>query len=356
MKNKILLGAFLLLALALVVGAGALSVAAQTPPNDQPWLAVYTYGEARQIQARSTQWFVFDYKGDRTPINIELAEGRILGLEMRVYTLDQVLRLDQEDKPIGRGTSPNVVCDTGTCQSAHLVWQGGFAMGGPYFVQVNNPNDRWLTMHLRISGEGVSLGPQIPPTPTPTMPAPVVPVAPIVPVVPISPTVPMTPTTPLTLTTPTTTTLVAPPVVPPAPVVVAPVPTVPPPPKNDSPFFAMLVPDNKEQTIAANGRLWYKFSYGGDRSNILIVLPVGNATGVSFRVYTQEQADKYTDQKFIGQGSTGKIACETGTCTSDDLAWQGAFFVPGKYYIEVVNTMDKERTFKLLIRGTNINI
>lgn len=347
MKNKLVLGALMVTALVAVLTIGALGVSAQTPPNDQPWTAVYTYGEPRRIEARATQWFMFDYKGDKTPINIRLAEGRLLGLEMRVYTLDQVLRLDQEDKPVGLGTSPNVVCDTGTCQSVHLHWQGGFAMGGPYFVQVNNHNDRWLTIQLFISGEGVSLGPQIPPTPTPTVPAPVIPVAPIVPVVPISPTVPMTPTTP------TTTTVIAPP---PAPVVVAPVPTVPPPPKNDSPYFAMLVPDNKEQTIAANGRLWYKFSYGGDRTNILIVLPVGNATGVNFRVYTQEQADKYTDQKFIGQGSTGKIACETGTCTSDDFAWQGAFSVPGKYYIEVVNNMDKERTFKLLIRGTNINI
>lgn len=351
MKNKIWLGVSLFVALALLLGAGALSVAAQTPPNDQPWLAVYTYGEPRQIQARSTQWFVFDYKGDKTPITIELAEGRNLGLEMRVYTLDQVLRLDQEDKPIGRGTSPNVTCDGGgTCQSVHLVWQGGFTMGGPYFVQINNPNDRWLTIQLRISGEGVSLGPQIPPTPTPTVPMPPTVPAPIVPVTPV------TPTAPITLTTPSTTTLVAPPVAPPAPVVVAPVPTVPPPPKNDSPYFAMMVPDNKDQTIAANARLWYKFFYGGDKSSVLIVLPLGNAIGVNFRVYTQEQADKYTDQKFIGQGNTGKIACETGTCSSDDLGWKGAFPGPGIYYIEVVNNLDKSRTFKLHIEGTNINI
>ncbi|MBI5300781.1 MAG: hypothetical protein HY868_01490 [Chloroflexi bacterium] len=354
MKNKVLLGSLVVLALGLLLGVSAWGVAAQTPtPNDQPWLAVYTYGEPRRIEANSAQWFIFDYKGDRTPITVMLSEGRILGLEFRVYTLDQVLHLDQEDKSVGRGTPPKVACDVdGSCQSAHLQWQGGFALNGPYFVKVTNPNDRWLTIRLYISGEGVTLGPQIPPTPTPTLPAPTA-IPLIVPATPVTPIVPFTTTVPLTTTTPTTTTTV---VAPPAPVVVAPVPTVPPPPKNDSPYFALMVPDNKEQTISANGRLWYRFYYGGDRSNVLIVLPVGRAIGVNFRVYTQEQASKYTDEKFVGQGNTGKIACDTGTCTSDDYAWQGAFFSSGMYYIEVVNNLDKERTFKLIIRGTNINI
>ncbi|MBI5650950.1 MAG: hypothetical protein HZC40_10985 [Chloroflexi bacterium] len=267
---------------------------------------------------------------------------------------DQVLRLDQEDKFVGRGTAMMVPCDTGRCQSAHLSWQGGFPTGGPYFVQVLNPTDRWLTMQLFIGGTGVSLGPVLPPTPTPTatlVPAPVV--APVT--APVTTTTPTTttilPTTPVTPVVPV---VVAPPVVPVAPVV--PVVPVEVAPKNDSPYFAIMVPDNREQTVAAGSRLWYKFGYGGDKTPVLVVLRLGNAIGVGFRVYTQEQADKYTDQKFIGIGTTGKIACETGRCTSDDLSWKGGFPVPGSYYIEVVNNTDKERTFVLNIQGTNIDI
>jgi len=354
MKNKFVVGTLLLATLVLFLAAGALNVSAQAPVNDQPWTAVYTFGEPRRIEAGQTLWFKFDYNGDKTPITIMLSDARTIGLEFRVYTLDQVLRLDQEDKFVGRGTAMMVPCESGKCQSAHLSWQGGFPTGGPYFVQVQNPKDRWLTMQLFIGGTGVSLGPVIEPTPVPT--ATLVPVPVAAPV-----------TAPVTTTTPTTTTLlpttpvtpvvpvvVAPPVAPVVPVVpVAPVQVAP---KNDSPYFAIMVPDNREQTIAANARLWYKFGYGGDKSTVLVVLRLGNAIGVGFRVYTQEQADKYTDQKFIGIGTTGKTACETGKCTSDDLSWKGGFPVSGTYYIEVVNNTDKERTFTLTIVGTNINI
>lgn len=359
MKNKFVLGTIIVMTLAMMLGLGALSVSAQGPvTNDQPWTAVYTYGEPRQIQAQTAQWFKFDYAGDRKQISIQLPEGRTSGLEFRVYTLDQVLRLDQEDKPVGRGTSSNVPCDAGTCLSVHLTWQGGFAFGGPFFVQVYNPQNRWLTFQLFISGESVSLGPQIPPTPTPAptlAPTPILLTLPMTTTTSVTTTMPTTPTVPLTTTMPLTTSVVPPPA-PPAAVVVAPVPTVPMAPTNNSPYFAVNVRDNKEQVIGPNGRLWYKFAYGGDKSSVLIVLPVGNATGVNFRVYTPQQAEQYTDQKYVGMGNTGKQACETGQCSSDDFAWKGAFGAPGTYFIEVVNSMDKERTFKLHIEGTNINI
>jgi hypothetical protein len=160
---------------------------------------------------------------------------------------------------------------------------------------------------------------------------------------------------PVVVAPPVAPVVVAPPVAPVAPVAPA-VQSVPPPPTNDSPYFALTVPDNRDQTIAANASLWYKFGYGGDRSSVLIVLPNGNAIGVGFHVYTPDQAARYTDGKFIGSGNTGKIACETGKCTSDDLAWKGAFPVAGNYFIEVVNNTAKERTFRLSIRGDNINI
>ncbi len=358
MQKKILAGTFILAALTLFLVLGALNVTAQGPTatNTEPWTADYTWGEVRQIQPQQALWFKFDYGSDKKPVSIALPEGRTIGLEFRVYTLDQVLRLDQEDKFVGNGTSVLVRCDEGKCLSSHLTWKGTFLAAGPYFVKVSNPGSRWVSFQLLIAGEGVSLGPPIPPTPTPTVPPPPPPPPPPAVVI----TAPITLTTPLTLTVPTTTTTVTTPTL---PVVVAPVvpvapsvQSVPPPPTNNSPYFALVVPDNREQTIGPSGSLWYRFGYGGDRSSVLIVLPSGNATGVGFRVYTPDQAANYTDKKFIGIGTTGKIACETGKCTSDDLAWKGAFPVPGNYFIEVVNNTDKERTFRLMIRGDNINI
>ncbi|CAG0946306.1 hypothetical protein ANRL1_02898 [Anaerolineae bacterium] len=356
MQKKILAGTIILAALTLFLGLGALNVTAQGPTatNTEPWTAEFTWGEPRTIQPGQALWFKFDYGSDKKPVSIALPEGKVLGLEFRVYTLEQVLRLDQEDKFIGRGTSIQVSCDEGKCLSAHLTWKGAFPGAGPVFVQVRNPQSRWLTFQLLIAGESVSLGPPIPPTPTPTVPPPPPPPPTVV------VTTPITLTTPLTVTVPTTTTTVTTPTLPvvvaPAVPVVPSVQSVPPPPTNNSPYFALVVPDNREQTVGPSGSLWYRFGYGGDRSSVLIVLPSGNATGVGFRVYTPDQAANYTDKKFVGIGTTGKIACETGKCTSDDLAWKGAFPVSGNYFIEVVNNTDKERTFRLIIRGDNINI
>jgi hypothetical protein len=148
------------------------------------------------------------------------------------------------------------------------------------------------------------------------------------------------------------------PINPPAPPAPAPVFTATPlPPANNSPYFAIYIPDNRQQSIAANGELWYKFDYTGDKSQITIALPNGNAWGFEFKLYTSDQASQvYTNDKWVGRGSAVNQPCSTGTCTADDLTWIGSFNTAGTYFVRVINTKPLPQSFALRIAGTAVNI
>jgi hypothetical protein len=334
MRNRILSATMIVVTCAWLLGLGALNVAAQMPLNDSPWFAIYTHGEPRPIPAQTTLWFKFLYGSKRKPVEIVLPLGRAIGLKFEVYTTDLAAHY-WEVQPIGRSSAPMVPCDTGTCQSDHLQWKGTFPSADMIYVAVINPNDRWVTMQLGIRGEDVTIGPGVPvpgaptDTPTPTvLPRPEAP--------PIAP---------------------PPPVVPPAapPAGPTPTPTVV-KPENDSPYTARSVRDNRDESIPSTTSLWYRFDHGGDRSQILIVLPNGVNLGLDFRVYTPEQAAAFTDGKFVGRGTAGNKVCDTGKCSSNDLSWVGNFSAPGTYFIEVVNPTLKEAVFRLHMEGTNITI
>jgi hypothetical protein len=337
MKNRISLGAALVVtavACALFLGLGTLNVAAQTPLNDSPWNAIYTHGETRPIQAQTTLWFKFEYGANRKPVEIILPLGRAIGLKFDVYTAQQAAHYWEVTDPVGRGSAPMVPCDAGRCMSDHLQWKGTFLAADTYYVAVINPNDKWVMMQLFIRGEGVTIGPVDPvgaaPTDTPT------------------PTVLPSPEGPPIIPPPS-----VPPVVPPAGP--TPTPTVA-KPENDSPYTARSVRDNRDESIPPTTSLWYRFDYGGDRSQILIVLPNGVNLGLDLRIYTPEQAASFTDGKFVGRGTAGNKVCDTGKCSSNDLSWVGNFSAPGTYFIEVVNPTLKEAVFRLHMEGTNITI
>jgi hypothetical protein len=349
MKAKILIGIFVALALALAVGLGTLPSAAQGPTtgptNVSPFTAIYVDFQQHQIPAGAYLWYMFDYSGDNTRINILIPNGGAVGLEFRVYTPGQAQNIEIEDKFVGRGNRDQVPCPDGRCTSPDLTWQGAFRTGGTYFVLVINPTQVWKAYSLLITGESVSHGI---PTPTPVMPP--------------APWLTLPPTTGLTTTTPTTITTVVPvqPVQPIQPIAPLPLPVPSPTPvkavANDSPYTAVYVRDNRDQNIPATTEMWYKFDYGGDRSRITIVLYNGNVSGIWFALFTPDQAINFTDNRFIGRGMTQPVLCDTGTCTGNDLVWVGNFTVPGTYFIRVTNPNDKPWTFKLHIEGDNINI
>jgi len=340
MKAKILIGTFVALGLALAVGVSVLPSAAQGPTtgptNVSPYTAIYVDFQQHQIPAGAYLWYMFDYGGDNKRINIFIPNGGAIGLEFRVFTAELAANFDTDDRGIGRGNRDQVPCAEGRCTSPDLTWQGAFRAPGTYFVLLINPTNTWKTYSLLITGENVSHGI---PTPTPAaLPTPL--------------------TTTVTTTVPTTTTTAPPPVVLP----VLPTPLVIPSPtpvkaiENDSPYTAVYVRDNREQNIPANGEMWYKFDYGGDRSRVLIVLYNGNVSGIWFAIFDPVQAISFTDNRFIGRGMTQPILCDQGKCSSNDLVWVGAFGVPGTYFIRVTNPNDKPWTFKLHIEGDNINI
>jgi hypothetical protein len=347
MKAKILIGAFVAIALALAIGFGTVPSAAQGPTtgptNVSPFTAIYADFQPHQIPAGAYLWYKFDYGGDSKKINVLVPNGGAVGLEFRVYTPDQAANIENDDKFVGRGNRDQVSCSDGKCASPDLTWQGAFKQYGTYFILLINPTSTWKSYSLLITGENVSHG-----IPTPT-PEPV-------------PTPVMT-TTMFTLTTPLTTTLPVPPVVPVQPVApVVPTPLSIPSPtpvkgvENDSPYTAVYVRDNRDQSIPANSSVWYKFDYGGDRSRIMMVLYNGTISGIWFAIFTPDQAINFTDDKFIGRGMTSPVLCDQGKCTGNDFVWVGNFSVPGTYFIRVTNPNNKPWTFKLHIEGENINI
>lgn len=190
MKAKILIGTFVALALALVVGLGTLPSAAQGPTmgptNVSPFTAIYADFQQHQIPAGAYLWYLFKFTGNNTKINIIIPNGGAVGLEFRVYTPLQAMNIENEDRFVGRGTQNQVPCADGKCTSPDLTWQGAFRTSGTYFVLVINSAQVWKSYSLLITGESVSHGI---PTPTPAVP----------------PTPLTTTTTVTTLTTPTET-------------------------------------------------------------------------------------------------------------------------------------------------------
>lgn len=361
MRNKIVFILVILSAFAVLLNTGGMIANAQGPINDDPVRALYMYDRPYTAPAGTWVWFKFDFSGDRSKlINITLPNGNTLGLAFRLYTLDQVIHIT-DDKFVARGNVAMVPCDTGKCESPDLNWQGTFPEAGTFFVAVMNSKTIPVPFRILITGEGVSLGNEPPPlvgtAPTATPPGGLVLLPTTTPPFPSTIAATETPSaTSVASTGLATLTPVVPVIVP--PVVTNTQPTAAPlGPANNSPYNAIFIQDNRPQSIAANGELWYKFDYTGDRSKITITLPNGNAWGFDFKLYTAEQALRvYDEDKFVGRGSAVNQACDTGRCTADDLTWIGNFNIAGTYYVRVINTKPLQQTFVLQIAGTAINI
>ena len=130
-----------------------------TPVNDWWTNAYYVVNTRTQtIPGNSERWFIFDYAGDRSKIEIRIPGGNEMKLIFRLFTLDQVLRYQVDGRPIGEGTAGLVTCDTGRCVSNDLVWAGDFMMNGTYFIQVTNFEPTPKNYEISVIGGGVTLG------------------------------------------------------------------------------------------------------------------------------------------------------------------------------------------------------
>ena len=206
-----------------------------------------------------------------------------------------------------------VDCDNGEipaeggCQSADLTWSGAFGESGTYHVLVTNYNTDPTSALLKITGAGVSLGPQAIPSRN----------------------------TNVSLATTTTTVNL-----------------------ND-PARATAI-NNQSQTIPAGSARWYRFDYGvsdtGDRPVRTITLVNGNNSGVRFEVWTPDNLTDWWDKQPIRRGTSHVVSCDTGDtseqggCQSNDLTWTGAFDASGTYYVRVVNDNTHATAFELTIQ------
>lgn len=137
---------------------------AQTP-NSDPATATYLNGQSQSIPAQTTQWYKFNYAGDKSLITILMPNGTNSLVEFNVFTPEQAQSWwDPKTRPIGRGTPYSVDCATGEevywgeCKSSDLKWKGQFNFPGTFYVQVVNFNTGTANFQLTIQGTGVSVG------------------------------------------------------------------------------------------------------------------------------------------------------------------------------------------------------
>jgi len=327
----------LALLLSAILGLGLLlyspRAAAQTPINTSPQTARYLDNQWQYIPARTTLWFLFDYSGDRSIVELILIDGTPKKLQFNVWTPAQAAGRADSTNPVGRGAAPMVNCDTGKCPSNHILWKGASSEGGTYFVEVINENPVSMPYMLAIMGGSVTL--RVPPPEPPALLYPrafPAPTQPLTPTAPISPTLGLTPTvaspTPsatVTFTTPTpsvTATLTA---------------TAPITPSN-----VLFVLGHPPQVIADYGHRWFGFGYPAARSQVEVTIPGGADTRLLLLVYWQDANSQNSPVNFIGEASAN----------AGDLTWVGVLSTPGNYFIQVINNNPGAQLFEVIVIGT----
>lgn len=141
--------------------AGSIPSVAGHLANTDPDHATALDGLTHSIEAHASQWYRFNYAGDRSEITVTLLYAANSGLAFNVFTPAEISNW-WEAKPIGRGTIEILDCDTnqpdylGHCQSDYLRWIGKFNAAGTYYVELVNNNAGPTTAQFMIAGSGVS--------------------------------------------------------------------------------------------------------------------------------------------------------------------------------------------------------
>ncbi len=289
-----------LIALALLFSVNVLTASADVASTG-PTGAPYIDGQTHPINAGASLWYRFDYAGDLSQVTITLPNGNASGLAFNVFTPAQMSDW-WELAPVGRGNP----------HGDDLLWTGNFDMPGGYYVQVVNNTASTFGFQLIIQGDGISLG---------TAGASGQPAK--------APALSYVPTT--------------------GPVM------------NTDPGHAAVM-DNQTHTVGANTALWYSFTYAGDKSQISIMLPNGNANGIQFNVWTAQGASDWWDLQPVGRGTAQSVNCTTGEaqentgCFSSDLNWSGNFDLNGIYYVQVVNPNASPVAAQMTIQGTGVTL
>lgn len=150
MKNSfwraLLLLTFLVFFVAPIVQAERADTAGSVPESGLP-----PDGVPRPLSAHTTLWFQFQYRGDRTPIEIRLLDGLAPDIQFAVYTPEMMEKIQRGEpiKPIGQMTRVNGE------PARDLIWVGKFPSSGKYYVAVENLST--LTHSIRLLAIGAAV-------------------------------------------------------------------------------------------------------------------------------------------------------------------------------------------------------
>lgn len=388
--NKKTLALVVLGTIVFALGFGAMRVTAQAPTNTYPGGAAGVDNQFHFIPANTHLWYFFEYAGDNNQFNVVLVNGAKDRLDFNLYLPTQVTLPDQwVSNPIGRGSQPGIACPAGSgnCDQDNKIWLGSFNVSGKYYVEVINNNSQGVGLLLKVTGGGDSIALH-PPTATAVAPAaaaaaatrtsPRVAAGPAAPnaILTVMAQVAATLKAPLasessaqtsgtaqptsashaTLASSTSVAQASTPATTPTPLVIA-SPRPSPTPDNFYWQSAIYVVDDRVRVIPPKMDQWFKFDYGGDRTQITVRIPDAKLSSITFKVYTSEQAQQYEkEDKSIGVGSPPSVSCESGKCDSNELSWFGAFNQSGTYYVRVTNESEKYANYRLIIGGSNVSL
>ncbi len=129
---------------------------------------------------------------------------------------------------------------------------------------------------------------------------------------------------------------------------------------NLTPMNAPFI-DNQAHPISAGTSAWYSFNYAvnpdtGERPVTTLTLVNGNASGLTFDVWTAQTALDTADNNPIGKAGTFNVGSDSGMVQSADLNWVGAFGASGTYLVRVTNTNMSDTTAKLTVSGDGVSL
>lgn len=114
-------------------------------------------------------------------------------------------------------------------------------------------------------------------------------------------------------------------------------------PVNALPTSAFIV-DTSTQLVPAKTTLWYRFSYDGERDQLIIKVPNGAENRLRVHVHTPTQMTTWWDVLPIGQL----------TAQDNDLVWSGNSNEAGWWYLEVMNDNNYPIGFTILLQSPGL--
>ncbi len=326
-----------------LMGLGTLMALGLSPSRNDPFHAPSIDNQFHSVAENSDTWFKFDYNVSATArslITVSLVNGAHSGVRFQVWAPDIVGNW-WEQKPTGQGTVAFFNCATGQdggggCSSNDLTWASALSGSGTFYVRVINDNAFPSSFLLVVQGVGVSSGPPVGATVSPTEAG--------------------------------------------AAIVMTPAPTaIAGPVTADDPSQAVFI-DGQLHSLPGGAVTWYKFNYGGPdaatRPVASLRLVNGVVTGVRFEVWAPENIGEWQAKNPVGRGTQEVVVnChptveETTTdetsdqptptpqppsgdhCPTNDFTWSGAFGEPGIYHVRVVNENSSPMEYVLSVQST----